>query len=183
MSDFTQRTKSKSQYRPQTRCVRTDLQCPELEDVRISSRALEALISQMRTGIRMDRDPGASSDISDQRGRVIASIEKVRNSVTPQMLVDMVACYEAGASIREVAETCKVHQQTVARHLRSAGVKLRKSGLTDEQAARAEVMYLSGQNLAQVGAELGVSQGTVGRCLRNRGVKLRPPLGRAHECI
>ena len=157
--------------------------CPELEDVRISSRALEALISQMRTGIRMDRDPGASSDISDQRGRVIASIEKVRNSVTPQMLVDMVACYEAGASIREVAETCKVHQQTVARHLRSAGVKLRKSGLTDEQAARAEVMYLSGQNLAQVGAELGVSQGTVGRCLRNRGVKLRPPLGRAHECI
>lgn len=183
MSDFTQRTKSKSQYRPQTRCVRTDLQCPELEDVRISSRALKTLISRAKSGIKVDRHPGSTSIVADPRGQVIVSIEKVRNSVSPQMVIDMVAYYEAGASIREVSEACKVHRQTVARHLRSAGAKLRKPGLTDEQAALAVAMYLSGQNLAQVGSQLGVSPGTIGRCLRNRGVKLRPPLSRADDSI
>ena len=54
------------------------------------------------------------------------------------------------------------------------------AGLTEEQAARAEVLYLSGQTLAQVGEKFGVSQGTVGRCLRERDVELRPPLVRPH---
>ena len=109
---------------------------------------------------------------------MVTAIEKVQNSVTPQMAVDMLARYEAGASIREVAAAFNVHRETAARHLRSAGAQLRKTGLTEEQAARAEALYLSGQTLAQVGEKFGVSQGTIGRCLREHGMELRPPLVR-----
>ncbi|MGP5196744.1 helix-turn-helix domain-containing protein, partial [Arthrobacter rhombi] len=62
----------------------------------------------------MDRDPGSSTDITDQRGRVVASIEKVQNSVTSDMVSQTVALYESGASAREIAEEFNVHRQTVA---------------------------------------------------------------------
>ena len=155
-------------------------ECPILDDVRNSSRALKSSISRAKDGIELDRDPGTYTQITDPRGRMVAAIEKVQNSVTPQMAVDMVARYEAGASIREVAAAFNVHRETAARHLRASGTQLGKAGLTEEQAARAEVLYLSGQTLAQVGEKFGVSQGTVGRCLRERDVELRPPLVRAH---
>lgn len=157
--------------------------CPILDNVRESSRAQKALISRAKAGIELDRVPGTYTQITDPRGRVVAAIEKVQNSVTPQMAVDMVARYEAGASIRKVAVAFNVHREAAARHLRSAGVQLRKAGLTEEQATRAEVLYLSGQTLAQVGEEFGVSQGTIGRCLGERGVELRPPLIRAHGSV
>lgn len=82
--------------------------CPELEDVRISSGTLKTLISRAKVGIELDREPGTCTKISDPRGRVVAAIEKVQNSVTPQMAIDIVACYKAGASIRETAVAFKL---------------------------------------------------------------------------
>ena len=111
----------------------------------------------------------------------MASIEKVQNSVTPQMTIDMVACYEAGASIREVAAAFSVHRQTAARHLRSAGAEPRKPGLSIDQFSEARNLYLSGLTLLQVSQRFGVSQGTVGRALRAQGTSLRPPLVRARQ--
>ncbi len=159
--------------------------CPILDNVRKSSRALKALISRAKAGIELDRVPGTYTQITDPRARVVAAIEKVQNSVTPQMAVDMVARYEAGASIREVAAAFKVHRETAARHLRSAGAQLRKAVLTEEQTAQAEVLYLSGQTLAQVGEKFDVSQGTIGRCLRERGAALLadgPRMARSEAC-
>ncbi len=78
------------------------------------------MISRAKAGIELDRGPGTYTQITDPRGRVVAAIEKVQNSVTPQMAVDMVARYEAGASIREVAAAFKVHRESAvwsfARH-------------------------------------------------------------------
>ena len=112
---------------------------------------------------------------------MVAAIEKVQNSVTPQMTIAMVACYEAGASTREVAEAFNVHRETAARHLRAAGAQLRSSGLSEVQARQARELYLAGQTLAEVGERFGVSQGTIGRCLRAQGAELRPPLMRAQS--
>lgn len=116
-------------------------ECPILDDVRnFVPCPLKSLISRAKDGIELDRDPGTYTQITDPRGRMVAAIEKVQNSVTPQMAVDMVARYEAGASIREVAAAFNVHRETAARHLRASGTQLRKAGLTEEQAARAEAL-------------------------------------------
>ncbi|MBX3311589.1 MAG: hypothetical protein KF916_01635 [Microbacteriaceae bacterium] len=106
----------------------------------------------------------------------MTSIEKVQNSVTPQMAIDMVALYNSGASINEVAREFKVHRETAARHLRAGGAQMRSLGLNDAQVDLAAELYLSGLTLAQVGERVGVAQGTVGRYLRARGIELRPPL-------
>lgn len=124
----------------------------------------------------MVREVGVRTPILDSRGRVVESVGKVQTSVTSDMASQMVALYESGASAREVARIFNVHRQTVARHLRSSGVKVRRQGLTEPQTEQAKKLYLAGLTLAQVGERFGVSQGTIGRCLRRRGVKLRPPL-------
>ncbi len=176
MSDFTQRTKSKSQYRPQTRCVRTDLQCPWLDDVRNSSRALKSLISRASSEIPMVRKVGARTPISDPRGRVIESVGKVQTSVTPEVVVRMVGLYGAGLSARQVGLEVGLHREAVMRHLRNSGARIRRQGLDADAVDQARELYLSGKTLAQVGIVLGVAPGTIGRYLRSHGVPLRPPL-------
>lgn len=88
----------------------------------------------------------------------------------------MVELYESGSTARVVGETVGLHRETVMRHLRKEGAKLRRQGLDDAQVERARELYLSGKTLAQVGVTLGVGAGTVGRYLRSDGVELRPPL-------
>ena len=109
----------------------------------------------------------------------MTSIERVQTSVTPQMASGMVALYEAGSSARDVAKAFSVHRQTAERHLRAAGVSLRKTALSAAQVEQAHTLYLAGETLAQVGERFGVSQGTVARSIRKQGAVLRPPLTRA----
>ena len=147
-----------------------------LEDVRNSSRALRTLISRASSGVLLESEPPVRRLTSDARGRVAQPVGKVRNSVTPELLARMVELYENGATARDVGKTVGLHRETVMRHLRRAGARLRRQGLDDVQVERARELYLSGQTLAQVGAVLGAGAGTVSRALRTRGVELRPPL-------
>lgn len=100
----------------------------------------------------------------------------VRNSVTLEVVTRMVELYEAGMTIREVGTEVGFNRETVTRHLRKAGAKLRRQGLDAANVERAQELYLGGQTLAQVGEVLGVAPGTVGKYLRDHGVLLRPPL-------
>lgn len=51
------------------------------------------------------------------------------------------------------------------------GVRLRRAGLTKEQAAEAEGLYAEGQSLATVAASLDVDPGIVRNRLLERGAK------------
>lgn len=92
------------------------------------------------------------------------------------MVIRMVELYEAGMTIRKVGTEIGLNRETVIRHLRKAGAKLRRQGLDTASVERARELYLGGQTLAQVGEVLGVAPGTVGSYLRKHGVQVRPPL-------
>ncbi len=124
----------------------------------------------------MVRKVGARTPISDSRGRVIESVGRVQTSVTPEIVVRMVELYEAGMSARQVGLEVGLHRESVMRHLRNAGARVRRQGLDADAVEQARELYLSGKTLAQVGVVLGVAQGTVGRYLHRHGVPLRAPL-------
>jgi len=83
--------------------------------------------------------------------------------------------YRAGATTREIAKTFGIHHERIGKVLRDAGVRLRRSGMTDIEIDEAVLLYEQGWSLAPIGAKLGSNALTVRDRLRERGVRIRAP--------
>lgn len=98
-------------------------------------------------------------------------------AVTPfpiDVLQRMIAAYESGVSLIEIARELKLGKQTVRRMLSEAGVRIRRQGLDEQQVAHAIREYESGQTTREVAAGLDVGHSMVWRALKAAGVELRP---------
>lgn len=93
--------------------------------------------------------------------------------VTADLLRDLIAGYEAGETTYQLAREHGLNRNTVAAHLRSAGVTIRMDGRTPEQIAQAAEYYTAGWSLAQVGREVGADAETVRKRLLEQGVTMR----------
>jgi DNA-binding CsgD family transcriptional regulator len=91
---------------------------------------------------------------------------------------DLVAGYEAGATVYELAERFGIHRATVSEHLHRRGVGMRGAGLREEQVEVAVRLYEQGWSLARTGARLGCTGNTVRFALLRRGVRMRDAHGR-----
>jgi predicted DNA-binding protein (UPF0251 family) len=87
----------------------------------------------------------------------------------------MIAAYQAGSSVYELAEHFGCHRETVSRRLKSRGVQMRHLAVTTKQIDTAEHLYASGLSLAEVGTQMRIDPSTVWRRLRARGAAIRPP--------
>jgi lambda repressor-like predicted transcriptional regulator len=114
-----------------------------------------------------------------QLGRPQASIRRatVRRLSEPQ-LTELVAGYEAGASVYDLAERFKIHRQTVSQHLHRLGVTMRNQGLDEQQVDHAAVLYQQGWSLARIAKRHHVEPGTVRLALLSQGVRMRDTHGR-----
>lgn len=102
------------------------------------------------------------------------SIEKVQTFLTDEEVDALVAMYEAGATVREVAECFRVHHTTALAHLKRRSIPLRRRGLASTDVPEATALYRQGLTLLEVGRRFGVSQGAVRRALHSSGVTIRP---------
>jgi len=136
--------------------------------------AVKSLIRRHKKGSLRWRKEGSGRRITDFRGQNIAALEKRQTSITLALRAELIARYEAGATIRELVAWSGAHRQTVVRHLVRAGVELRSLGLTAEQAKAAGELYRDGLTLVEIAGRLRVAASTVGRSLRGQGVALRP---------
>ncbi len=93
-------------------------------------------------------------------------------------LTQLVAGYQAGATVYELADQFGVNRNTVAKHLKAQGVRLRLSSLTEDELARAIELYATGLSTAKVGAKLGRDHSTIWQALKGAGVQLRDSHGR-----
>ena len=98
--------------------------------------------------------------------------------LTEAMLDEAQSRYEAGATLRLIADDLGVSRQRLAARLRERGVKIRGEGPTPEQVLEMVWRYDQGESLARVGARLGFNGGTVRAHLRRAGVALRDTHGR-----
>lgn len=91
----------------------------------------------------------------------------------------LVAHYQAGATVYELADQFDCHRTTVSDHLKSRGVKMRLTALTEEQVQEAVRLYESGHSLKSVGQQVGANAETVRSHMRKRGVCVRGPHSRS----
>lgn len=91
----------------------------------------------------------------------------VNRKLTPKQTEDLITDYEAGATMVELAMSYGITRQTVGIILRRESVLLRKSGMSDAQAALAIELRGRGMSWAEVGEQLGIHGTTAWRRLRS----------------
>lgn len=94
---------------------------------------------------------------------------------------ELIAAYQAGSSVRELAKHFGCHRDTVSKKIKSHGIKMRNADLTSEQVDEAAFLYASGLSLSKVGERLSAHPSTIHRRLRERGVATRRPSGLAEK--
>jgi len=106
--------------------------------------AAKSLIRRHKKGSLRWCEKGSGRQITDRRGRNVAALEKRQTSITPAPGAELMARYEAGATIRQLAAWSGAHRQTIVRHLVRAGVELRRGGLTDQQSELVRQLHQTG---------------------------------------
>jgi DNA-binding CsgD family transcriptional regulator len=109
--------------------------------------------------------------------KVRTSKQRVR-PLDPAVAAELVAGYQAGATVYQLADQFHIHRDTVTKHLKRAQIPRRNRPLTRDQVKRAMDLYAAGQSLARIAPKLGCQPSTVWSSLRKAGVQLRDPQGR-----
>jgi len=118
--------------------------------------------------------------ITDSRGPVVSTIRQKQTRVKTDLAAQLVAEYQAGATCYQLAERHGIHRNTVTKHLRRTGIRLRLDGLTAQQIEQGIVLYTSGHSLARIAQQFGVTANTVQARLKEAGVPMRDTHGRPH---
>jgi lambda repressor-like predicted transcriptional regulator len=112
------------------------------------------------------------------RGRSTALDRVVCSTSLPRPFANW-SCYQASATIYELAELLNIHRTTVSLHLQRQGVAMRRQGLSRDQIDQTAELYEQGLSLVRVAERLHVNAETVRQALRKRGVQMRRPWERS----
>ena len=100
-----------------------------------------------------------------------------QNRLKPPEIEGLVALYESGVSVNQLATQVKIHRTTVMAHLRRRGIRTRRClrKLSDEQVHQAAALYADGLSLTAVGAEFDVDPGVIRKEFLKFGIQRRQP--------
>lgn len=97
----------------------------------------------------------------------------------PDQVRDLVASYQSGMSVTEVAQKFSVTPETASAKLRAAGITIRhqKPTIPESELDTLRTLYEQGATLVDLGKRYGCSRTTVANALQAHGVALRgqPP--------
>ena len=129
------------------------------------------LLRQVGTGGKLAQEPPVTV-FEDARGPNVRVLRQAQRRLSPAELKALIAAYEAGARVGELAKVYDLHRTTVARHVARAGKT--RPVMTEAQIDEAVVLYRSGWTLHDLGQHLGVADQTIRRMLVERTVTIRP---------
>ena len=124
-----------------------------------------------------------NEDSEDPAGRPREEKGRLSNPsqrrLSPTDVDDLIAAYEAGSSISQLAVDFSVHRTTVTAHLDRHQIPRHHERVTwdDGTLREAAEMYASGLSLADVAERFGVDAQTVANRFRRAGVRVRPRRG------
>jgi predicted DNA-binding protein (UPF0251 family) len=108
----------------------------------------------------------------DARGPNVRALRQEQRRLSPPELEALIAEYQAGAGVCELAKVYDLHRTTVARHVARAGKT--RPVMTNAQIDEAVRLYGEGWTLHEVGRSVGVADQTIRRVLVERAVTIRP---------
>lgn len=98
------------------------------------------------------------------------TVETVQTFLTASEVDHLVADYEAGAGVQDLAEKYGIHRGTVFAHLRRREVPRRRPGLSDHEQAEAVHLSRGGMSMRAIGRQMGVDRKAVRVALVGAGV-------------
>jgi transposase-like protein len=102
---------------------------------------------------------------------------QVQRRLPPTETAELIAEYQSGDSVKELALRHNVHRETVSKILSRHGIARRLKGIPPELIGVVVADYKSGLSLATIGNKLSVEPATVAVALRKAGIELRPRPG------
>jgi DNA invertase Pin-like site-specific DNA recombinase len=102
----------------------------------------------------------------------------IHRRLRPEQVEKLVAGYQAGSTVYQLAEKFRINRGTVSELLERRGVPRRNNPLSPVQIERATELYAAGLSLVNVGKALGCNGSTVHLGLRKAGVRMRDCQGR-----
>jgi hypothetical protein len=108
----------------------------------------------------------------DARGPNVRVLRQAQRRLSPAELATLIAEYQAGARVCELAKNYELHRTTVARHVARAGKT--RPVMIEAQIDEAVRLYRDGWTLHNLGQHLGVADQTIRRVLVERAVTIRP---------
>ena len=125
-------------------------------------------------------DASAERATSEEAGRLSNPARwPVQRRLRGSEVDELAARYEAGSSLRAIAEAFGVHHRTVAAHLEQLGVprRLNRRKMNAQDIIGASRRYEPGDSLATVAIADGVGPATVRREVHRADVAIRPRRG------
>jgi DNA-directed RNA polymerase specialized sigma24 family protein len=124
---------------------------------------------------------GQDSDRVSDRSASIVSRKRPKQAqvrLSHDQVAELIASYQAGRTLEEVAAEFGIYVRTAAAHLEREGVPQRRRRLTPDQVTEAVQLYESGWSTIQIAKHLGIYAQSVRYQLVKEGVQLRPRPGR-----
>ena len=87
----------------------------------------------------------------------------------------MVVAYQAGASMKALAEQFGIHRCTVAAWLKAANVPLRRQGVSEVELPEVTRLYAAGWSCQRLAERFDCDDETIRQSLKKAGVTLRRP--------
>lgn len=101
-------------------------------------------------------------------------VRKQQHRLTEDEQVKLVAAYESGSAVHQLAEQFGTSRQTVSAALDRHGVLRRRRTLLDDEISTASQLYADGWSLAKIGERFEMDAGTIHDALRKVGTQMRP---------
>jgi lambda repressor-like predicted transcriptional regulator len=101
--------------------------------------------------------------------------KQAQTRLDPEGVTQLVAGYQAGGRVKQLARQFGIHRLTVSSILQREGVALRPRGIHPDDLAEVIHLYGKGWALARLAAKFDVSPSTVTNTLRRAGVPIRRP--------
>jgi predicted DNA-binding protein YlxM (UPF0122 family) len=150
------------------------LRCQGVVELRISLANLDLRLKDLLTTPPNAPAPGVAAGKRAKR--------QVQRRLTKSEAERMIAAYEGGTGVKDLAQEYGVCRETVLNHLKRNGFKPSLRALDSEAVERARISYeRDGRSLANIGEEFGVDAATVHRALQRVGVMLRDSRGRTRR--
>jgi DNA-directed RNA polymerase specialized sigma24 family protein len=126
-------------------------------------------------GIITPQDPALEKAHADRPIPLTPS--RTARPLKPSQVDALIAGYQSGRTMKELAAEFGVNRLTVSGHLHRAKVTVRRGRLASEDVREAARLYEEGWSSGQLAEKFGVSADSVLKVLRRAGVAIRPRRG------